>query len=77
MKATNSKEILSALEGLSEDKKREVYDFIEFIKNKTKIEKEKKRGLVKKIYGLTKDSKLTAELFSKMKLEEIAMENRQ
>lgn len=74
MKATNSKEILSALKALPDDQKKEVYDFIEFLKSKTKIKK--KRGLVKKVYGLTKGSKLTAELFSKMKVEELTLENR-
>ncbi len=74
MKATDSKEILSALEALPDDQKKEVYDFINFLK--TKAKKEKKRGLVKKVYGLTKGSRLTAEFFSKMKFEEIALESK-
>lgn len=74
MKLINSKEILSALDALSDSQKKEVFDFVESLM--TRKAKEKKRELVKRVYGLTKGSKLTSELFSKMKFEEMALEHK-
>ncbi|MGQ9630737.1 MAG: DUF2281 domain-containing protein [bacterium] len=72
---TTSKEILLALNSLSDEQKREVYDFIEFLRLKTMKGKRKRRDSVEKAYGLTKGSKLTADLFSSMKAEDISLDN--
>ena len=74
MKLINSKEILSALDALSDSQKKEVFDFVESLM--ARKAKEKKREFVKRVYGLTKGSKLTSELFSKWKFEEMALEHK-
>lgn len=77
MKTIESKDILQIFDVLPADKKKEVYDFVEFLKNRTEREKNRKKDLIKRIYGSTKGSRLTVELFSKMKAEEIALEDKQ
>ena len=76
MRTIKPKDILQILDALPNDKKKEVYDFIEFLRAKTATEKIQKKELIGRIYGSTKGSRLTADLFSKMKAEEIALENK-
>jgi hypothetical protein len=77
MKTIESKDILQIFDVLPSDKKKEVYDFVEFLKNRTEREKVRKKGFIKRIYGSTKGSRLTAEQFSKMKVEDITLEDKQ
>lgn len=75
MKSGNFKKILPLLDSLTETQKKEVYDFVEFLRTKEIKKKERKKRLINKVYGLTKGSKLTVECFSKMKAEEVALED--
>lgn len=73
MRTIESKDILQLFDALPNVKKKEVYDFMEFLRTKTLKEKVRGKKIVERIYGSTKGSKLTTELFSKMKAEKIAL----
>lgn len=73
MRTIKPKDILQIFDALPNDKKKEVYDFMEFLRTKTLKEKVRGKKIVERIYGSTEGSKLTTELFSKMKAEEIAL----
>ncbi|HHT9154661.1 MAG TPA: hypothetical protein ACFYD5_02485 [Candidatus Tripitaka sp. YC43] len=73
MKSRNSKRILPLFNALTEGQKKEVYDFIEFLSTREIRKEERKKKLVDKVYGLTRGSKLTSELFSRMKAAEVIL----
>lgn len=76
MNPIESKNIVQLFDSLPDNKKNEVYDFIKFLKIQTENQRIKKKEIVKKVYGLTRGSKLTTEMFSKMKVEELGLEDK-
>ena len=76
MNPIESKNIVQLFDSLPDNKKNEVYDFIKFLKVQTENQRIKEKEIVKKVYGLTRGSKLTTEMFSKMKVEELGLEDK-
>ncbi len=75
MQSIDSHKIISELKSLSDNQKSQVYEFIEFIKYKHIRNKATAKQIIEETYGFTKGSKLTSEIFAKMKNGEIALEN--
>ena len=76
MNPIESKNIVQLFDSLPDNKKSEVYDFIKFLKVQTENQRIKEKEIVKKVYGLTRGSKLTTEMFSKMKVKELGLEDK-
>lgn len=73
MRTIESNDILKIFSSLPYDKKKEVYDFTQFLLKREISEKVREKGLIERVYGSTKGSKLTTDIFSKMKAEEIGL----
>lgn len=76
METIAAKDFIQIFNALPDDKKKEVYDFTEFLRSRTVVGKVRKESLIERIYGSAKGSKLTSDLFSRMKLDEKALEDK-
>ena len=76
METIAAKDFMQIFNALPDDKKKEVYDFTEFLRTRTAAGKVRKESVIERIYGSAKGSKLTSDIFSEMKLDEKALEDK-
>ncbi|MFZ5559433.1 MAG: DUF2281 domain-containing protein, partial [Patescibacteria group bacterium] len=70
METILTKDFIRIFDILPDDKKKEVYDFTEFLRTKMVTIKIGRENAVEKVFGSTKGSSLTTDLFTKIKAEE-------